>query len=255
MECCYDPRVDICLLFVSGEGLTAQDNKLVQALAGLVPVVPVIAKVEIPGLHRAQSSVLLDVKDTHASQCISAGHRDSFAICTTPAAADRHCRDFAADVVDPVPYTAALPHVQIRCLGFLPYITARNPPSCDAASPCSAFCSGPALQALNDLPEPEHTGKAYLVTSIPPNGSKGACKDAAQCRVCLTTPVLQSYGHDFYLLMSRRMPWTTWTCPALGKGWLPSCEGRWPTHRPPCFAQSMLQQQVRHPQWYLQAVL
>ena len=45
MECCYDPRVDICLLFVSGEGLSSQDIKLVQGLAGLVPVVPVIAKV------------------------------------------------------------------------------------------------------------------------------------------------------------------------------------------------------------------
>ena len=47
MDTCHDPRVDVCLLFVSGEGLSVQDVQLVQALAGLVPVVPIIAKVSL----------------------------------------------------------------------------------------------------------------------------------------------------------------------------------------------------------------
>ena len=45
MDASYDPRVDLVLLFVSGDGLSASDAQLLRDLTGLVPVLPVVAKV------------------------------------------------------------------------------------------------------------------------------------------------------------------------------------------------------------------
>ena len=70
LECCYDPRVDVCLLFMSGEGLSSQDIKLVQGLAGLVPVVPVIAKVWQPGSGAAQD--VLSIRAFTVAACRAA---------------------------------------------------------------------------------------------------------------------------------------------------------------------------------------